>query len=359
MVPLNAQIAPGAARFPTTPRAVVAIPAPPTHAPAIAAGRVYLALDSGVVVAHRLSDGAEVWRVELATEQPPVALGPFLLVTADGAVQALRGQDGSLSWRAETGVLSAPLLAHEGWVIASSAQRLFALRAEDGTVVWARENPALAARATIEGDRVYAPLADGRVQALELRTGREVWTRRLGGAPTSVLAFADSVYVGSADQHFYSLDAARGTIRWRFRVGAALRGTPAADGRFVYTVSLDNLVRAYDRDHGAMTWNKGVPFRALAGPTVLGGAVLAAGPAAQVPIFDAATGTPQSPLVFDAPLVAPVALAIDGQHRVLAAAVGSLESGWRLVLLDSSYAVPLAPLTALPGELIALPAPGK
>lgn len=344
--------------MPVTARASAPLESPPRHSPAIGAGHVFLALESGHVTAHRLADGAEAWRAELVAEQPPVATGTFVVVAADGAVVARRGADGAPVWRADTGPLAAPLRAHDGWVIASGRQ-LIALRAADGSVVWSHDSPPLAAAATIEGDRVYVPLANGRIQARELATGRELWTTRLGGAPTEVLAFPDRLFVGSADRHFYTLAADTGAIRWSFRVGSALRGAPAAEGSLVYTIALDNLARAHDRGHGARTWNAGIPYRALAGPLVVQGSLVVPGPAASLPVFAAATGTAQAPLVFEQPLVVPLAVASDGGVAVMAAVVGSLATGWQLVLRDAAYSVPLAPLTAVPGEPIPLRTPGK
>jgi outer membrane protein assembly factor BamB len=345
-------------RFPTTPRAAVALDAEPFGPPAIGDGRVYVAFEAGQLAAHRLSDGVELWRIDLAMEHPPVAIDDRVLTVAGGAIQARHGADGREVWRFETAALAAPLLAHEGWIILAPAGRLTALRAVDGSVVWSRETPTLVNRPTIEGNTLYAPLANGRLQALDLRTGEPLWTRHLGGPPTSVLAFPDRVYAGSADQHFYCLDAATGAGQWRFPVRSVPRGAPAAHGALVHTVALDNLVRAHNR-RGHLVWSQSIPYRAFAGPIAAGGLLAVAGPAPELRLFDAATGAPRPALAFDAPLIAPIALGLDGRDAVLATLTGSLEAGWRLVIVDSSYSAPLAPLTALPGESIPLWTPGK
>jgi outer membrane protein assembly factor BamB len=356
--PAAGQAPQSAHRFPTTPRAAVALDAEPFGPPAIGDGRIYVAFAAGQLAAHRLSDGAELWRIDLAMEHPPVASDDRVLAVAGGAIQARHAADGREVWRFETPALAVPLLAHEGWIILAPAGRLTALRAVDGSVVWSRETPTLVNRPTIEGNRLYAPLANGRLQALDLRTGEPLWTQHLGGPPTSVLAFPDRVYAGSADQHFYCLDATTGVEQWRFRVGSTLRGAPAAVGGLVYTVALDNLVRAHDR-RGHRIWNQSIPYRAFTGPIVAGGLLGVAGPAPELRLFDAATGAPRPAVVFDAPLIAPIVLGHDGRDAVLAAFTVSSEAGWRLVIVDSSYSAPLAPLTALPGETIPLWAPGK
>lgn len=344
--------------LPVTPRAAAALEAPAVYPPALGAGHVVLALDSGHLAAFRLGDASEVWRVAMTADQPPVIAGDAVLVAAGGAVHALDVGSGAVAWRAETGPVAAPLCARDGWVIVS-ARQLFALRATDGSTVWSHDAAPLAAAATIEGNRLYLPLQTEHVEARGLAAGEVLWTRRLGGRPDGVLAFPDRVFVGSADGYFSSLDAASGDIRWRFRVGAALRGAPAAHGSLVHTVSLDNLVRAYDRGHGARVWSKGIPYRGLTGPLVVDGSLVVPGLDGSLPVFAAETGAAQAPLVFESPLVVPVTLGEDRGVRVLAAVVGDLASGWRLVLRDGSYAAPLAPLTALPGEVLPLPAPVK
>jgi outer membrane protein assembly factor BamB len=355
--PAGAQATPPHARFPVTPRADVALDTPTLGPPAIGRGFVFVAYEHGQLAAHRVSDGVETWRIDLVVEHPPVAIDDVVLTVAGGIIHARHAATGEEAWRATTPDLAAPLLAHEGWIIVATSTRLTALRATDGSVVWTRDSPALGARPTIEGDRLYAPLADGRVQALRLRSGEVLWTRRLGGRPTIVLALPDRVYAGAADRHFYCLDAATGVQQWAFRVGAPLRGAPTAHGALVFTVALDNLVRAHD-SRGHRIWAEGVPYRPLAGPMVVGGTLGVAGPSTQLLFFDAGTGQPQPPLTFGAPLVAPVALGSDGLHAVMAALTGSDDAGWRLLLFDSSWRVPLAPLTALPGAPVPLWTPG-
>ena len=54
--------------------------------------------------------------------------GDRLFVAAGEAVHAFSVADGSVLWRTPTGALTAPPLAKDGWVIASSATKLFAIR---------------------------------------------------------------------------------------------------------------------------------------------------------------------------------------------------------------------------------------
>lgn len=343
--------------LPVTERASVVLAAAPAFAPAVGNGHIFVALTTGQLVAYRASDLEEAWSADISADQPPVVADGHVVVASGGILRALNATDGREAWTAEVGAIHAPLRAAEGWIIASGGQ-LVALRASDGGTVWAVDSEPLASAATIEGDRVYVPLQSGRVEARDLATGAVAWSVALGGPPTEILAFADRVFVGSSDGFFYTLDAATGRSPWQFPVRSALRGAPAAHDHLVFSIALDNLLRAHDRTHGARKWNQNIPYRAMAGPLVVEGSVVVSGSASSLPVFEAATGARQAPLVFPQPLAAPLALGSDAGVRVLAAVVGSIGSGWRLVVRDSSYAVPLAPLTALPGEVLPLPAPG-
>jgi outer membrane protein assembly factor BamB len=350
------------AALPTEPLWKQPLTAAPLFPAVIADRRVVVPLEPGTVLALRSADGAEMWRVERAAEQPLAAVNGLVLVaTADG-VHALEAADGTGAWRAATGPVTAPLLAQDGWVIASSGTQVMALRAADGAVLWTREMASLAAQPSIEGDRLYLPLADGRVVSLVLATGEDRWTRRLGGAPTQVLAFAEQVFVGSADRHFYTLDAEDGSIEWRFRIGSALRGQPAAEGALVLAAALDNLVHAFDRGSGARKWEGELSYRPTAGPIVVGGSVIVPGPARELPSFDAVTGAPETKLQMSASLAAPLtAGALEGTP-VLVAITGSATVGWTITLLEPQFGLRVVPITALPGEVVPIripPSPPK
>jgi outer membrane protein assembly factor BamB len=348
--------------LPSSVRWSVPISARPAASPVIAGPRVFLVLQSGVVAAHRLSDGGEAWRIELRTERPVAADGPRVFVASGEAIHALDAETSDVLWRAPIGAVTSPLVAHEGWVVATAAAGITALRAADGSVVWTRTIGAQRERATIEGDNLYVPLEDGRVVALDLQTGAERWSRHFAGAASEVLAFADSLYVGSADRNFYCLDADDGETSWKFWIGATLRGPPAADAVRVFVTSLDNALRAFDRRNGALRWHESIPFRATTGgPSVVGSMVVVSGPAAELLAFEAANGRRGGQIALPAAPVVPPAFAASGAETVVVTAIDSLKGELRLVLTEPPLPqIPVAPLTALPGVVVpvAPPVPG-
>ena len=303
-----------------------------------------MALQSGIVAAHRVSDGVETWHVELRAEQALAVEGSRVFVAAGDAIHALDAATGSVAWVAPTGPVTAPLLAQDGWLMVASEKGLLAFRAEDGQNIWSRAIGSQRVRASIEGDTLYAPLDDGHLLALDLQTGNERWNRsHLRGAPSEVLAFPDRLYVGSADKLFYCLDAADGELEWKHRPGAVLRGRPAAEGTRIFVTSIDNVLRAYDRTSGALLWHRPVPFRPSA-PAVIGTSVLVPGNSAEVQAFEVSTGKPAGQIKLEQSLVMPPAFGLQEGVPVMAAFTGNINGEWKLVLT-----VPPAPPSVPPG----------
>ncbi len=329
--------------LPSVVRWSVPISARPAAPPVIAGEQVFVVLQSGIVAAHRMTDGVEAWHVELRTDQPVAVEGSRVFIAAGEMIHALDAASGSVVWRTPSGAVTAPLVAQDGWLLVASANGLTALRSEDGTKVWSRDTGPERVRATIEGDNLYVPLDDGRLLALDLRTGADRWKRQFAGAVSEVLAFSDRIYFGSADKFFYCFHADDGEWDWHKRVGAVPRGRPAAEGTHLFVTSIDNTLRAYDRNSGALLWHPSVPFRPAA-PIVVGSAVVVPGNAAEILAFDAATGRPAGQIKLEESLVMPPAFGTSGGAVVMTAFTGSLNSQWKLVLTALPAPPPSIPL---------------
>ena len=347
--------------LPTVVKWSVALAAAPAAPPLLAGDQIYVALQSGIVAAHRTSDGAEAWRRDIRSDAPLAFDSGRVFIASGDAIYALNA-DGSPAWHADAGALTAPMLAQDGWIVAAAKDQLSAFRAADGSVVWRRAIDVTHVRPSIEGDNLYVSLEDGRVLALNLTTGKQRWEQRLGGAATDVLPFPDHVYVGSADKYFYCLRTGDGAIEWHQRIGAMLRGKPAADEARVYVVALDNLLRAFDRGTGSASWSpRAVPFRPTAGPVVFGDAIAVAGTTNEIRAFDAATGQPAGQLTLPESLATLPAYAHAPDAPLIVAVTGGLDQKWTLSLaVPAPPAVPaqrLEPLTALPGLPVPIPRP--
>ena len=320
-------------------------------------------LRTGVIAGYRIGDGEPAWRTSLAPVQPLASDGERAYVATRDGIHALAAASGEVLWREDPGAaLTAPPLAHGGWVVAAAAGQLLALRAADGAVVWRKDLGPVHVRPALDGDllvvSVGAPDAGaGRVVALDVTTGAVRWERAIDTAPTEPRALGGRVYVGTGGKTFLTLDARSGWRESEARVGAVPRGAAAADDDHVYFTALDNTLRAVDRADGALEWWRPLPYRPAAGPALIAGHVIVPGYERTLPAFRAADGTPAGQVTFST-LLAALPLVVSGpQGAWIAGAVGNLENEWRLVLLEPSLvpAVEVRPLAALPGTAVPLP----
>jgi outer membrane protein assembly factor BamB len=313
--------------------------AAPTTPPVISGDRIFLASLPGVVSVRDIKDGSELWTEPVNPEQPVVVFGDHVFIAAGEAVQALQVADRAIAWRASTGTVTAPLLVKDGWVIAASETRMVALRASDGTEVWQRETSLQRERGAIDGNTLYVPLVNGRLQAIDITTGKVRWERPLGGSPAEPLVVGDRVYVGATNKYFYSVDASDSDIEWSIRVGSSIRGRASTDGERIFFAGLDNLVRALGRGSGSLRWQEGIPFRPFAAPAVFGDALYVAGPVPEIRLLSARTGKESGKIAFSEPLViAPGVGTLSTGETVVAAVTGALNESWKLWLASATPA---------------------
>jgi outer membrane protein assembly factor BamB len=291
--------------------------------------------------------------VELLAAHRPALGDGMLFVASASEIHALDLATGALRWQLRTGTLAAAATWQDGWLVAGTETgELLALRAVDGSLVWRRQVGRLSAAPSIDGDRLMLPLADGRIVLAALMTGEQRWSRTLGGAPGPVLADDERVFVGARDNHFYCLDARDGSLRWRWRTAADVVGLAAIDRDRVYFVSLDNVLRALDRWHGAQSWRRPLPMRAFEGPLTANGVIVVAGLAADVIFFNARDGAPAGRWSAGDQLGTPLVLTPDAGSIRMVAIAGGISSAWMAIGVGAAGEMPLEPLSAVPGRLL-------
>lgn len=325
---------------PTTIAWTVSIAAAPLTSPIVTSSHVIVAHLPGTVASYRRDDGRELWRAALLPDQPLATDGTLVFVTAGEAIHALRIADGSVAWRAPSGILTAPLVVKDGWMIAATAGKLTARRSVDGSAVWSVDAGVQRQAGAVSGDTLFVPQVDGRLVARQLADGATKWERRLAGSPVEPLVVGDALFFGANDKNFYCLNALSGDVDWQIRVGASIRGRAASDGHRVFFVAVDNLVRAVDRRSGALRWLKGVAFRPSMGPVAAGGSVLVAGPGVEVRMLTATDGATLGAISFPARITLGPGWFETGDLLVLAAVTGGLEESWKLSLTRPISLVP-------------------
>jgi outer membrane protein assembly factor BamB len=315
-----------------------------------------------VITAHGMTDGAVRWTVPLAAAKPLAADDKRVYVADGEMLHALSAADGKVAWRVVAGrPMTAPPLAHAGWVLLAAAGDLIAIRAEDGAVVWRKTLGPIEFPPSLDGDLLAVSLVDGRVIALALEDGSERWTRNLHSSPGEPFVVGDRVYVGTQDKTFYVLYASSGRVEDHRAIGSQVRGRVAVDDERVYMAGLDNMLRAVRRRGGALLWQKSLVYRPAAGPELIGEMVLVPGYVeTPLPVFAVATGAQAGALGFDGSLVAlPVFTSLEDGRFAVIGITGGLENKWTISLRTPPLVHPIAaqPLTVLPGEQVPLPQP--
>lgn len=343
--------------FPLGPVWGVKLPSAPSAPPAFDANQAYVALDTGEVVSVALSDGAVRWKAALDTRVGMSAGDDLVHVASGEAVHALSAADGTVVWRQPIGgVFSGPLVWDTGWLIASvESGETVAMNAKTGEIVW-RANIGSPVRRPplIDGPRVYLATDDARIVSLEIKTGQKVWERKLGGVAADMLTVGNRMFVGAIDNLFYCVSTKDGEVQWFQRTGADILGAPVADDKAVYVVSLDGLLRAYHRGHGAQLWKRAFLGSPSSGPILAGDVLILPGVAPELRAYSRKDGKPQA--AYEAPNLQP------GTFQVLAAPPAIVRrpdpEGTTVLLLTRegqffavrrSYEAEIEPLKRVPG----------
>ncbi len=274
-------------------RWVVLFDTPPVAPAGFDPSSAYVPLKGGQLVAVDLDRGVVRWRLDATTTFTPATGEGMVFTISDSAIEARDAHTGATRWRAALpGGAAAPLYWDTGWLLASTPSGdLAAFRGSDGTLIWRQPlgSPLSTAPAPAL-DRLYLPLADGRLVAVALSTGETVWSHTLTGRITALLGLDDQLVFGTSEKFVVSVDLMRGRERWRWRVGGDVAGLPAADDKRIYFASRDNLLRAVDRKSGNLRWKAVLPSRPAGGPLRLLDAVMVPLGSSEISGFDPETG---------------------------------------------------------------------
>jgi outer membrane protein assembly factor BamB len=323
-----------------------------TALPGFFGSRGYFPIEGERLVAYDLEEGRQLWMASAQPLFPPVPTERMVFVAVAGALLALDAASGSEIWRqAFDHAIAVRPVWHGGRLVVSTVPgTLFLLQDSDGRLVWRQEAGARASSPpAFAAGRIYVPLEDRRVVAFAADDGSIAWERRLGGAPTDILALDDRIYVGAADNYLYSLRTGGGEVVFRWRTGADVVGVPAVDAELLYFLSLDNILRALNRNGGSQEWKRPLPVRPRSGPILAGGLVIVHGLAPTIRGFSSATGAPAGEVALPGDLAAPPHVFVSRGVPVLVAVTGDIVKGATVVAFIPAIGLPV-PFAPLPNQ---------
>ncbi|MDB5692719.1 MAG: pyrrolo-quinoline quinone [Alphaproteobacteria bacterium] len=208
---------------------------------AYADGRLYAANGTGYAAALDAAKGGIYWTVRPGGPlrgAPTIANDNVYVISQDNQMFALNPANGATRWTGSGAVEIAGVLgaaapaAAQGTVVAGfSSGELTAFRYENGQVVWqdalARTSISttvtslsdIDASPVIDGGRVYAIGAGGRMVAIELITGQRVWEINIAGISTPWVA-GDWIFAVTDQEQLLCIQRTTGHIRWMTQLPA-------------------------------------------------------------------------------------------------------------------------------------------
>jgi outer membrane protein assembly factor BamB len=309
--------------------------------------------------------GTTRWTAFVPSCFPPVLTHGVVAVATGSEIQTLDPTNGQRQWSVTLErPVRAPMIAAGPLLLAMlEGDELFGVDVEKRAVVWRRSigesGPLLM---TADDQAVYVATNAGRVTRVQLADGSIAWESPLSGELSEPAVDGDRLFVGSnsTPASFWSLDARTGKEKWKWQggvFGGAVVGA-AVQGKWVYVVSKDNIVRALNRGNGAQRWKLAAGTRPLFPPRVFAGIVAVAGGSPILSTFRADTnkGTavstwaaPQADALLQGPPL------IDGPRPLAVSIVVVFRDGQVFGLRSTGMMLKepaLVPLTALPGRVL-------
>lgn len=199
-------------------------------------------------------------KAQKKAKQAPVAEG--------GAVSTSRlALPFKRSWQYLTDSASAlsPTLDGPRIYVPLAGGRIVCLDRETGSLMWSAEPGGIVTSPIEAGEKnIYVATrkvaedgseAGASLRAIDKTTGLTVWARDYARSFTSPLALGrDRVYAGSADGAFYALSANGGEIEWKVETQDVVRGQALISESVIYFGSDDGLLRGVDPLSGQVKW---------------------------------------------------------------------------------------------------------
>jgi outer membrane protein assembly factor BamB len=256
--------------------------------PVISGDTIYVAAADGDLKAIDRNRGRTLWKRDLDVSlSGGVGFyeGALLLGTSEGFVMRVDagGGEGLWSTRLTGEVLAAPQANGRVVVAQTYDGKLHGLDFDTGEKIWTYDSnvPVLTIRGTstpiVEGNRVFAGFANGRVLALDMETGSVAWEvrvaisqgrseiERIVDVDGSMELVGGDLYAASYQGYLVAINAIAGRKVWQQEV-SSVSGVSQGFGN-IYVADEDGTVTAYQRNGQGMRWQQdALAYRGLSRP---------------------------------------------------------------------------------------------
>ncbi|OSZ76918.1 metallophosphoesterase [Chitinophagaceae bacterium IBVUCB2] len=239
--------------------------------PAVAADKVFVGNQNGVMTCFALKDGKVIWKYKTGGaifSSPALSKGLVVFGSGDGFVNALDIKNGKLKWQYKAGaaVLGSPLIQGDTVFIGGSDDSFVALNGNNGKLIWkfsGLDGPVVSTPLLYDNKIIFGAW-DRNLYSLNSGTGELLWKWNNGSSirnfsPASCIPVAVDgvVYVAAPDRYISAIDAATGKTLWRNN-DATIRESIgiSANGKWIYGKTMQDTIVAYNssREKQSTAW---------------------------------------------------------------------------------------------------------
>lgn len=260
--------------------------------PAIVSDSIYVANESGDVMAFDLESGDKKWKTD-TDAQISGGVGAYhgtaVVGTLDGTVIALNTANGEIVWTAQVSseVLAAPAVSATVVIVQTIDARVFAFDTKTGEKRWSYDHvaPVLSLRGTsspvIDGTQVLCAFDNGQLVSFSLADGSRTWEARVsqpkGKTDLERIVDIDGspvvseglVYSGSYQGNIFAFAKAQGNPVWKQEL-STYGNLAIGSGKVFVSTDKSHLI-AYNAKNGEVIWELDALLnRELGAPTAIG-----------------------------------------------------------------------------------------
>jgi outer membrane protein assembly factor BamB len=269
--------------------------------PIIADGMVFAADADGEVLALKLEDGSQLWKLSLDSgfmSTPSYQNGVLFIGDCNGLLRALDAKTGEEKWqyKAEMEIDGGANFYEDMVLFTSQSGTLYALDVKSGELKWKYETgDQLQCGATLAGDRTFLGGCDAHLHIIDVKTGQNVGEPLPIDSPTGSTpsVYENTVLVPTYSGEIFAFKSPSNEVVWRFKdpeLSSEFKNSVAvADGLLVAT-SRNRRVFALDMATGKVKWEQTLRKRSDASPVIAGDKVVLAAADGRIILLELKSG---------------------------------------------------------------------
>lgn len=208
---------------------------------------------------YDLTRGKKIEEIEVegTLKSEPIKTDDGVIYISEEGIIYKYNYNGSQAWRYEHDevVYSSPALWNDLVIFGDYKGRAAAIKASDGSLVYkVKTGGVFLGGFTVNGAKVYAGDADGKLYCLSAESGKTLWSYdtkyKIEAFPA---AAKGAVIIGNLHGDLYSLNAETGKEIWKTSTGGIINAAPAIFNDYIVQPDLNKKVYRIERETGKIS----------------------------------------------------------------------------------------------------------